>query len=597
MSGISRRRFIAGATALAAGWGLSRELVGVALSAPLRVVEVPTTLSQTIKMSSQTVRGSYRTLLAGPGEAYIPRFDCLGRAASAGRQSTRRSLLYLAHLSDIHIIDAQAPARMDAAQELAPDLLVDACRPQDVLTVHVLASMVESVTNAQTSPVTGAPLAAAFSTGDSADNMSNLETRWYIDALDGSTITANSGAVGSYEGPQVWPEATYAYHPEDPSGDLYGAYGFPTLPGMLLAAVSAPVRSAGLPVPWFAVYGNHDSTYMGTFAPDASLRAWAVGGRKAATSDGLAVAWANGLASNASALQRMVNSVTQNFGLLPGIRRVTPDPARRLLQRTEFMEQHLDTPVNPGPVGHGFTQANVDSGETWWALDLNPFIRVFGLDTCNLVSGADGAVSKTQFDWLQGQLAKCQSEGKLAMVLSHHNSTTLENPAEPVFGAGGPLIHAEKFVAMLQQYPACIAWINGHTHINTIFAHRRPDGSGGFWEITTASCVDFPQQQQLIELVDNRDGTMSIFVTALDHAADPTWTTGNYSQSGLASLSRELAANHWLENPAMSMGSPLDRNTELLLPAPFDLSTIPDELLEAEQMKATARLLANASQA
>jgi hypothetical protein len=168
----------------------------------------------------------------------------------------------------------------------------------------------------------------------------------------------------------------------------------------------------------------------------------------------------------------------------------------------------------------------------------------------------------------------------------------LENDATPVTG-GQPLIHAEEFIAMLLQYPVCIAWLNGHTHINTITPHVRDNGSGGFWEITTASCVDFPQQQQLVELVDNRDGTMSIFVTALDHAAPAAWTEGDLSQIGLASLSRELAANAWLNKPALRAGTPLDRNVELLLPSPIDLSAITDASVEAEQMKAKAQLLAH----
>ncbi|MEK9809915.1 MAG: hypothetical protein VW362_05675, partial [Candidatus Nanopelagicales bacterium] len=116
---------------------------------------------------------------------------------------------------------------------------------------------------------------------------------------------------------------------------------------------------------------------------------------------------------------------------------------------------------------------------------------------------------------------------------------------------------------------------------------------GGFWEITTASCVDFPQQQQLVELVDNRDGTMSIFVTALDHAAPPAWSEGDLSQTGLASLSRELAANAWLNKPALRAGTPLDRNVELLMPAPIELSRIADADIEAVQMKAKTQLMAH----
>lgn len=594
--GLSRRRFIAGTAALAAVWGVSREVMGRALAAPLRLVDAPTTLLQTIKMSSQPVRGDYRTLLAGAGEEFIPRFDVLGREADPKRSTSRRSLYYLAHMSDIHVIDAQTPARMDAIQSIAPKLLTDACRPQDTLTVHVLASMVDSINASTTSSVTGAPLAAALSTGDSADNLSQLETRWYIDILDGKEVTANSGATGVYEGPQAWAEATYAYHPGDPSGDVYGAIGYPTIPGMLEAAVSNPVQSQGMPVPWYAVYGNHDSTFMGTFRPDPELFAWAVGDRKAATGDGLAINWVQGFVSDMSAAQMAVNTLRQQFGFLPGIKAVTPDPARRLLERTDFMQAHLDSPPVPGPVGHGWTQANVDSGQTWWSADLTPYLRVFGLDTCNLAAGADGAVPQDQFDWLQGQLAQCQSAGILAIVCSHHNSLTIENDAKPVWG-GQPLVHAEEFIAMLQQYPVCIAWLNGHTHINTITAHVKESGSGGFWEITTASCVDFPQQQQLVEIVDNRDGTMSIFVTALDHAAPAAWTPGDLSQVGLASLSRELAANAFLSNPPLLAGSPLDRNVELLMPAPIDLSVITDADVEAQQMKAKAQLIAHGSPA
>ncbi len=589
---LSRRRFIAGTTALAAAWGLSREVLGAALAAPLRASDSPTTLLQTIKLSSQAVRGTYRTLLAGAGEEFIPRYDLLGRVADDARVSARRSLHYLAHLSDIHVIDAQTPARMDAIQSIAPELFTDACRPQDTLTVHVLASMVDSVVAAQTSSVTGAPLAAALSTGDSADNLSHTETRWYIDVLDGGEVTANTGAVGVYEGPQVWTEATYAYHPDNPSNDVYGPRGFPTIPGMLTAAVSNPVRSQGLPIPWYAVYGNHDSTFMGTFRPDPALFAYAVGDRKAATGDALAPNWLQGFVSDLSPAQMGINALRQQLGFLPGMKAVTPDPDRKLLERTEFMQAHLDSPDVPGPVGHGWTQANVDSGQTWWSADLTPYLRVFGLDTCNMAAGADGAVPQDQFDWLQGGLSRCQDEGRLALVCSHHNSLTLENDAKPVTG-GQPLIHAEEFIAMLLQYPVCVAWLNGHTHINTITPHARENGDGGFWEITTASCVDFPQQQQLVELVDNRDGTMSIFVTALDHAAPPAWSEGDLSQTGLASLSRELAANAWLNKPALRAGTPLDRNVELLMPAPIELSRIADADIEAVQMKAKTQLMAH----
>jgi metallophosphoesterase (TIGR03767 family) len=314
----------------------------------------------------------------------------------------------------------------------------------------------------------------------------------------------------------------------------------------------------------------------------------ATGDRKALSWEALAADVMGGYASSASPVQRLVATLDQRFGITPGFRSVTADSRRRIFEQHEFMTAHFDTAPNPGPVGHGFTQANLDSGETWWAADLTPWVRVFGLDTCNQVAGPDGAVPADQFQWLSAELARTDAERRLAIILSHHNSLTLENQAlRP--GATEVLHNAEEFVDLLLGFPNVVAWLNGHTHLNQILAHTR--GDRGFWEITTASCIDFPQQQQVVELVDNRDGTMSIFTTVVDHASPVTAGSGG-SIADLAGTSRELAANDWVENPFMRRGSPLDRNTELLLPAPFDLATITDAALETQANVARARMVA-----
>ncbi len=589
MAGLSRRGFLTASAGLATALGLPKPALAARLAEPATPSDIPTTLQQTIVLTAPKNR-QYRHLTTGPGEQYIARYDVLGKAADAGRAGRRRSLAYLGHLSDIHIIDAQSPARLDIMVGQSESLWAGSFRPQDTLTVNVAAQMTQSMRAAQYSPLTGAPMTAAFNTGDSADMISALELRWYIDILDGIPVTPNSGKAGVYEGVQVWAESTFAYHPEDPANDPYGIYGYPTLPGMLQAAVSQTVESPGVPTPWYAVYGNHDTDFLGTLAISDGLRHFAVGDRKAATWEPFAANFLGGWATNPSPVTQFLHSFRSNFGRQTNMRSVTADPARKLFDSVEFMQAHLDSPATPGPVGHGFTQDNISTGTTYWVSDVSPYLRVFGLDTCNQVAGPDGAVPQDQFDWLRAGLEQARAENKLAVILSHHNSTTLENEAQPVFG-GQRLIHAEEFVAMVQEYPNAVAWINGHTHINTITPHAKA-GGGGFWEITTASCIDFPQQQQLIEVVDNRDGTISLFTTALDHTSTPAWTVSDYSQEGLASLSRQLAANDWIENPPMRMGSPLDRNCELLLPAPFDMSTIADADLEKAQLAAKARLVA-----
>lgn len=594
MAGLSRRGFLASTAGLAAVWGLPQATLGSALAAPLKPADVPTTLQQTIRQRSVGYK-QYRTLVTAPGESYIPRYDLLGKAAAPGRTASRRSLVYLGHMTDIHVQDAQSPARLEPLQAVSESVFAGAMRPQDTLTVNVQAQMIEAMNAARFSPLTGAPMAAVFNTGDSADWHSDLELRWYIDVMDGVPVTPNSGAPGQYEGPQVWPEATYGYHPDDPSNDRFGPYGFPTIPGLLEAAVSQTVESQGLMAPWYAVYGNHDTLYYGSLPIDEALRALAIGSRKPALAEGLATNYLQGYVSDTTVLGRLEHVIRTQVGTPSGFRDVTPDPARKFFEQIGFMQEHFVTQPNPGPIGHGFTQDNLDTGKTYWAADVGPHLRLFGLDTCNQVMGADGAVPQDQFDWLQAQLQEAQAQNKLAIVLSHHNSKTLENTAVAAVGESQPLIHTEQFIDMLLQYPNLVAWSNGHTHINTIVAHPREDGTGGFWEITAASCVDYPQQQQLIEIVDNRDGTLSLFATTLDHTSPAVWKEGDFSQEGLASLSRELAANDWIANPTLRLGSPLDRNVELLLPAPFDLSTISDASLEKETMARKAQLVANAA--
>jgi hypothetical protein len=125
---------------------------------------------------------------------------------------------------------------------------------------------------------------------------------------------------------------------------------------------------------------------------------------------------------------------------------------------------------------------------------------------------------------------------------------------------------------------------------------KRPSGwqaPGGFWEINTASHIDFPQQARIVELVDNRDGTLSIFGTIIDSLAPLHWT-GTGSPDQLAALSRELAANDWQNRVAGldpqghdgRRGAVSDRNVELLVRAPFTLAGSADD---AEPVALTRR--------
>lgn len=591
MQKLTRRSFLALTTALAGTLAIPKHVLGATLSAPLKPnTDAPTTLRETVKLGP-VLRNKYRQLVAGAGEPYMTRTDLVGGKASKVADEQRRSLAYLGHFSDIHLIDAQSPGRLEPLAALTKAMR-DATRPQETMTVNVLAQMVEAVRASMTSPVSGAPMLAAINTGDAADSKGGYELDWYIKILDGGDVVPNSGLKGQYQGVQAWEDATYTYQPPFPDLDSYGEYGFPTLPDMLDKVVSQTVSSPGLPCPWYTTYGNHDALFMGNVPVQPSMSAYTTGDRKASTWQAMAPQVLDWWGLGTSSFEQMMLQLHTKFSQSDGLHTVAGDSGRTPFSRTEFMQAHLDSPAKPGPVGHGFTQSNVDNNTTYWEADLTPYLRVFGLDTCNFASGANGSLPKDQFDWLEGRLAETQKQNIFALVTSHHNSMTMNNTAQFASGPQQPLIEGDEFVDMLKKYPNMIAWINGHTHMNTIIAHPRDDGHG-FWEITTASCVDFPQQQQVLDFIDNRDGTLSIFATTIDHDSPITWREGDYSQAGFASLSRELSANAMAFDPDVLTGSRLDRNTELLIKAPFDTKSISDATVQTVVAKAQALLIAN----
>jgi hypothetical protein len=68
----------------------------------------------------------------------------------------------------------------------------------------------------------------------------------------------------------------------------------------------------------------------------------------------------------------------------------------------------------------------------------------------------------------------------------------------------------------------------------------------------------------VIELVDNKDGTISLFTTLIESAAPHATDFADLSQTGLAALYRELSFNAAGRRDTLT-GTSGDRNTELVL--------------------------------
>jgi hypothetical protein len=163
---------------------------------------------------------------------------------------------------------------------------------------------------------------------------------------------------------------------------------------------------------------------------------------------------------------------------------------------------------------------------------------------------------------------------RLFVLFSHHTIETMSN------GAGVGRVLGPAVRDLLLRFPNAVLWVNGHTHRNTVVPYRRAADApipGGFWEVNTAAHIDWPQQSRVVELVDNGNGTLSVFGTLLDHAAPSGYGSAPRDPLALASLSRELGANDW-QNAAPTAtedgrrGAVEDRNVELLVPAPFVLA-------------------------
>jgi metallophosphoesterase (TIGR03767 family) len=254
-------------------------------------------------------------------------------------------------------------------------------------------------------------------------------------------------------------------------------------------------------------------------------------------------------------------------------RQVTPDPDRRMLSRADVVAEHFRTSASLR--GHGFTQANLRNGTAYYAFDRG-IVRGLVLDTVNPNGYSEGSLDKAQFAWLEAQLKAGSGRSfaadgsavhrtvkdRLFVLFSHHPDGSLDNPL------GGDRVLGDEVLALLLRYPNVVLWVNGHTHRNQVIPHARKTG-GGFWEVNTAAHIDFPQQSRIVELADNRDGTLSIFATILDSAGPASYGGRLTDPVRLASLSRELAGNDWQDRDSGRRGEVSDRNVELLVPAPF----------------------------
>jgi metallophosphoesterase (TIGR03767 family) len=500
-----------------------------------------------------------------------------GAHASTGRHGRRHSLAYFAHLTDPHIADEASPARHERLYGRKP-MFGGFWRPQEAFGPHVVDQTVRAVNRQRIShmPSAGgpAPLGFALVTGDLADNAQVNEVRWAVRVLDGGRVDPFSGRRISRGNPCGAPPAVRRRLNREVARRRYAGVDasrgpLARWPGSLDRA-QRPFVAEGLAVPWFSVRGNHDALPQGHYGPGVvHPRSAPTGCRKVMARRPTPAAIADPWGS----LRRT----------LPGATFVPPDPRRRFLRSAaEFRRLH-------GSADHAHGFGLTPAGERrrsrgsalYYGFSPHPALRFIALDTTADAGGAGGNLDHPQYIWLARELRRARRRDQLVVVYAHHPLEMMDNTAHdelagsfdrdprdsrPVhLGRAGPA----SLRALLLRSPNVILYLAGHKHYDRVWPNFRPGGAG-FWQVITNALAGAPQEARMIELMDNGDGSLSIFTTMLPHAAPAAAPAPGAAldPAGLASISRELAwARRPGGRPAAAAGGPM-RNVELVVRDP-----------------------------
>ena len=357
--------------------------------------------------------------------------------------------------------------------------------------------------------------------------------------------------------------------------------------------------------------GNHDGLVQGNAAANREFERVAIGCIKPMQPSQQFNSLEDALAAlNPTTLQQLLASDPTQVALVP------PDLQRQFVSTAQYKALH-SPPFSSQQDGHGFTfvdpaeNAASNGSAAYYSWVPKPGLRFISLNTNGeggVVSdrSSDGNLDHPQFQWLEGELQEATAAGQLVVVFGHHAINSLtnnepdeaappctsddghghdQNPGCDVDPRTSTPIHlgqpsqrpsgdtTETVSELLLRYPHAIGFVAGHSHVHQMLPFARPDGSGGFWNIKSAAEADWPSQSRLLEIMDNHDGTLSIFGTVLDHSAPtappaPGTSAAGMSVEQMASLNREFAYNDPQKGGGSGEGSAQDRNVELLLPDP-----------------------------
>jgi 3',5'-cyclic AMP phosphodiesterase CpdA len=481
--------------------------------------------------------GGTGTLAPGPGESLVARTELGPVRATDGVIAT------LAHVTDAHVLDASSPARVPFLDRLGAPF-ESTFRPQETLTAQVLAGAARAIRALGPD--------AVIQGGDLIDNDQQNELTWALAALRGGLVRPDH-----YFGVQLASDPDPFYYRPDLDA--------PQHPG-LLARASRPFLSVGTGARVYPVLGDHDILVAGEIVPTAETRALAVGDEALwELPSGLSLPPGASLTAGGSPdgppLPGLVNGFLARALAGPKVR-VPADPSRHEMDAAELVARLREAAEETiarlhQAAGHTIARLHQVAGQTGGHLrgvtpptepgtratelpsldyqaDVGPNLRVIVLDLARRGGGSGGLVRPDQPGWLASQLDQAEASGRWVIVVSH----------QPLASSDG----GDALLSLLDDNRHVIAALSGHTHRNSIAPRA------GYWLISTASLIDYPQQARALRVLRTAGGGVAIQTWMLDHAFG----------GDLGTISRELA---YLDaqggRPKGFAGGRLDRNVTL----------------------------------
>ena len=598
------------ATALFVGCGESS-------TAPSSTTSTGTGSGQTTPTASQAASCDFFSK-----DAFVTRNEL-----AAGRRADNAGLLLrFLHYTDDHVLDDEGQAINGASiTDFINPLFESAQRMQEEYTDEVLNDMVTRSNDC----MRRYPAEFMVVTGDSADLTTVAEARRFIDNLDGTydqmsafeKDCAGGLPAGTpsllleqlctrFTGRGVPDSQSEDPDVDDPSMQFTVTRTLRQIANQLAAQFGRGsdgsfdpsrqtlTRAPGLPqvlrchegedgcvnqslkTPWYIAFGNHDGYLRGTLP---------------------------------------VGTGINEVSLLTSGR-------HHMLHQHEFIDEFYET--SSLPKGHGFQLADAGRREDdnprndgYYAFDAgNGKFRMIVLNTIidgtdprlptdlvrNPAALSDGTVDKAQFAWMQRELQKARNAKQLVMVFSHHPDLTFAEYG--IFAQAVPLdMTAADVDAELASWPNVLAWVAGHTHLHRVRPFQVAAGDAGalsgsngtvttpvtcrktglasdgkswcrgFWQVETASLIDYPQEQRLIEVFDNRDGTGTLRGPVITHGfersrrlaeADDRCQFFLLDPASLQKVGSDAGMNFICSFGGTRQGTAGDRNVELMFRMP-----------------------------